>query len=248
MGCRTDECEYKSCFNGGVCIEGTCLCQNGYSGEDCRTKSGYTCTNGTCEFNSAINELYIIDVYDTFSECNLACNSNTECFSTPYYGSQDCPDNSEWVAVSASGCCRRTNPYLGVQTGFCYTSCIAAKNGGNNAIVYGTGETGGGGSDCDWNSAVNCLQVTKITGNRCGDPQSIDVTVRNICNHYIKIYICIQRSDGTWSGLPDGTFSTGTPFNGTANNYVCKGTGQYKVFSMPINDYNNNNCPWPSCN
>lgn len=110
------------------------------------------------------------------------------------------------------------------------------------------GSGGGGGSNCNWNAATSCVSVTKKTGTRCGDPQSVEITVKNTCNQNIKIYICIQKSDGTWDGVPDGTFSTGVPPNGTAVHYVCKGTGQYKIGAMPITTYNNNNCPWPSCN
>lgn len=116
------------------------------------------------------------------------------------------------------------------------------------ANATGGGGGGGGGSNCNWNTATSCVTVTKKTGTRCGDPQSVEITAKNTCNQNIKIYICIQKSDGTWDGVLDGTFSTGVPPNGTAVHYVCKGTGQYKIGAIPISTYNTYNCPWPSCN
>jgi len=112
--------------------------------------------------------------------------------------------------------------------------------------LTGNGGGSGGGGNCNWNSAVDCVQVTKLTGNRCGFPESVDITCKNICNQKLKIFICVQRTDGTWSGYPDGTFSDGVAPGGKSNNYVCKGTGQYKIFAMPITSYNSNNCGWPS--
>ena len=33
--CSSDPCEDISCFNGGICVEGTCDCPDGWSGIDC---------------------------------------------------------------------------------------------------------------------------------------------------------------------------------------------------------------------
>ena len=35
MACVNDSCDNVVCYNGGECIDGTCNCQNGYTGEDC---------------------------------------------------------------------------------------------------------------------------------------------------------------------------------------------------------------------
>jgi hypothetical protein len=50
-GCKKDDpCEGKVCFNGGDCVDGTCICPNGYSGIDCSIAAnqcnGVTCLNG----------------------------------------------------------------------------------------------------------------------------------------------------------------------------------------------------------
>jgi hypothetical protein len=53
-GCKKDDpCEDKVCFNGGACVDGTCVCANGYSGANCETApaapdacAGITCLNG----------------------------------------------------------------------------------------------------------------------------------------------------------------------------------------------------------
>jgi hypothetical protein len=54
VGCRKEEeadpCEGKFCFNGGTCVNGTCVCANGYTGSDCSVApdvcAGITCFNG----------------------------------------------------------------------------------------------------------------------------------------------------------------------------------------------------------
>ena len=52
-----DPCRNTECLNGGICDEGNCLCQNGYSGENCEDfdacwnrncQNGGICLEGTC--------------------------------------------------------------------------------------------------------------------------------------------------------------------------------------------------------
>lgn len=55
---KDDPCEDKVCLNGGACVDGTCVCANGYTGADCSTPpnaclgvtclNGGYCANGTC--------------------------------------------------------------------------------------------------------------------------------------------------------------------------------------------------------
>ncbi|UTW64499.1 hypothetical protein KFE98_10285 [bacterium SCSIO 12741] len=58
--CNTDPCLDKMCSNGGVCVEGTCQCETGFSGENCEIEdkclsqkvncqNGGACTDGTCD-------------------------------------------------------------------------------------------------------------------------------------------------------------------------------------------------------
>lgn len=34
-GCKADPCENRTCINGGVCVDGTCDCPEGFIGPDC---------------------------------------------------------------------------------------------------------------------------------------------------------------------------------------------------------------------
>ncbi|RIV25293.1 PKD domain-containing protein [Fibrisoma montanum] len=101
-------------------------------------------------------------------------------------------------------------------------------------------------STCDWNSATKCITVTKaVKGTRCGTSNSVEVEWKNTCTSNVKVVVCIQRSDGTWSCNPDGTFDTGMRPNQVLNNYVCAGTGKYKIYAMPIADFIKNKCAYP---
>lgn len=101
-------------------------------------------------------------------------------------------------------------------------------------------------STCDWLSATQCVNVTKaVIGTRCGTKNSVDVEWKNTCTSNIKVVCCIQRADGTWSCLPDGTFDTGMKPNQVLSQYVCAGTGKYKIYAMPIADFLKNKCSYP---
>lgn len=139
--------------------------------------------------------------------------------------------------------------YTASCTGKTWTGTVTTAPGTCTKIkLTNSGGGGGGTSSCNWNSAVNYVSVTKRTGTRCGDPQSVEIIAKNTSNQYLKIYICIQNANGTWDGAPDGTFTTGVPPNGTTVRYVCKGTGQYKIGAMLASNFNTYNCPYPSCN
>lgn len=36
--CKKDKCKDKTCQNGGACVDGTCNCAAGYTGENCETE------------------------------------------------------------------------------------------------------------------------------------------------------------------------------------------------------------------
>lgn len=56
---KTDACEQKLCYNGGVCVDGACVCANGYTGFNCETIpnacGSVVCLNGgACENDSCV--------------------------------------------------------------------------------------------------------------------------------------------------------------------------------------------------
>ncbi len=119
---------------------------------------------------------------------------------------------------------------------------ISANQCGAQRLDFPSTSTG----NCDWNSATKCVTVTKaVKGTRCGKSNSVDIEWKNSCNSNIKVVVCIQRLDGTWACSPDGTFDTGMKPNQILSNYVCEGTGKYRIYAMPIADYLKTRCAYP---
>ncbi len=64
-GC-TDECDSQVCLNGGACVDGACICVNGYTGENCETAPPQAdcVVNNTSELcitnSSTVNKTYDI--------------------------------------------------------------------------------------------------------------------------------------------------------------------------------------------
>ncbi len=38
VSCDTDACKDVTCDNGGICVDGTCVCEDGYEGTNCETE------------------------------------------------------------------------------------------------------------------------------------------------------------------------------------------------------------------
>jgi hypothetical protein len=100
-------------------------------------------------------------------------------------------------------------------------------------------------ASCNWNSASQCVDRSAVLGTRCGSPTSLEVKVRNACTTNIKFVVSIQRSNGTWNSLPDGTFDTGLRPNESTTWYECNSSNRYRVYSMPIQDFLRNRCSYP---
>ncbi|MBK9486171.1 MAG: hypothetical protein IPO01_13505 [Chitinophagaceae bacterium] len=133
-------------------------------------------------------------------------------------------------------------------------------------LTGGGGGSGGGGGGTSSSQAifwiasdlgcgpinVTCNGVTKqITAYTSSAPNcslSVEMTAKNNCTQNIKIYCCIQRTDWQLARLARRHFGKGVSPNGTAQWFVCKGTGQYKIFAMPVATFNSNNCSYPNCN
>ncbi len=101
ISCKQDPCEDKICLNSGICIDGTCQCEGGYSGERCQDYdecfqtnclNGGTCLNGDCDCPSG----YIGTNCETVDPClTLNCLNGGDCVSgacacPPGFGGVDC--------------------------------------------------------------------------------------------------------------------------------------------------------------
>jgi PKD repeat protein len=122
------------------------------------------------------------------------------------------------------------------------TITITANQCGTKKLEFTDAPT----TACDWNSAVQCITVTKAEiRNMCGQKNGVNVEWKNTCTYNIKVVVCIQRLDGSWSCSNDGTFDKGMKPNQVLSDFVCEGTGKYKFYAMSITDYLKTNCPFP---
>ena len=63
--CTTDPCKDVTCDNGGDCVEGDCVCADGYEGTTCQTEQrakflgsfsvNESCTSGNYTYTSSVN-------------------------------------------------------------------------------------------------------------------------------------------------------------------------------------------------
>jgi len=144
------------------------------------------------------------------------------CVSTPYYGPQIC--SSGYVAVSSTSCCPSSNPYLGVQTGNCYTTCDAAKNAGNTSIVFGTGQTDGTGG--------NCVSTPYYGAQNCNSGSGYVAVSSSTCCPSSSPYLGVQTNK---------CYSTCDAAKSAGNTSISFGTGQ-------TNGGGNGNCNWDAAN
>jgi len=229
-------CDYTDYTGSGSCTAGNVL-----------VSSSTCCPSSTPFYCSNTNQCYT-----TCSAADAQCSGNvvkgssgsTNCDYTDYTGSGSCTAGN--VLVSSGTCCPSSSPFYCSNTNQCYTTCSAADAQCSGSVMHGTS---GGSGGCNWNSAASCVSIVLSEhGTRCGDPQSYEITLRNICNQNVKMYVCLKRTDGTWDGLPDGTFLVGMAPSETKNWYVCQGTGAYEIFTMPASDFSANGCTYPDCN
>ena len=128
-----------------------------------------------------------------------------------------------------------------------FSACDKDEGSGNNN-GSGNGTTGGNGdieTGCNWNSAVASLGIKVERGTRCGDPNSVEITITNNYSENVNIYVYMFRTDGNWYGEPDGTFGNGLASGKSTTWYICSGTGDYRVFGMRNSDYIKYKCIKP---
>jgi len=92
-GCKKDPCENQICFNGGACVDGDCICPNGYTGTNCENEppcanitcfNNGSCINGTCDCPTGYSGTFC----EIVDPClNINCQNGGECTN----GICDCP-------------------------------------------------------------------------------------------------------------------------------------------------------------
>lgn len=315
-GCKKDKCENQYCLNGGSCSKGSgdCQCPTGYSGEHCQNYSGgggggggtctytsyygtqncsqsgyvavsattccpasapYTCDGasycyatckeakdagcgaviygtgqtgggGTSGYNCNGSSCYSVSSganYATLSDCQSNCSGGGTCNYTQWTGTGNCA-NTGYYPVYSNTCCPSSSPYYNSASNACYTSCANAKSANSSGSIYLANTTGGG--TCNWQNAVNDLTVTTQWGTRCNSASSLEVFIKNNTSRKIKSYVCVQKTDGSYSswGDVDGLV-TGETYSG----YACTATGNYIIYAEYFDTYvANGYCSYPGCN
>lgn len=171
-GCKKEKCANQYCLNGGSCSSGS---------GDCQCPTGYSGEH--CQNYSG------------------GGGGGGTCTFTSYYGPQSCTQFS-YVAVSTTSCCPASAPYTCDGASYCYATCQEAKDAGCGAVVYGTGQTGGGGT-----SGYNC------NGSSC-------YSVSSGAN-YATLSQCQSNCGG-------GGTCNYTQWTGTGN---CANAGYYPVYN-----------------
>lgn len=92
-GCKKDACKDQVCFNGGACIDGDCVCVNGYTGTNCQDEppcanitcfNNGICTNGTCDCPTGYSGTFC----EIVDPClNINCQNGGNCIN----GICNCP-------------------------------------------------------------------------------------------------------------------------------------------------------------
>ena len=82
-----DPCFRTECINGGICVDGKCLCADGEERSNCsidpciytECNNEGTCEDGTCNcpefYNGESCDIYIIDTYIEDYSCRTSCDS-----------------------------------------------------------------------------------------------------------------------------------------------------------------------------
>ncbi len=135
-----------------------------------------------------------------------------------------------------------------VKKGVCLQIQLLSTGGSSSGSGSGGSGSGGGGTGggCDWSRAVNVLVPTGKWGTRCNDPKSFEVGFKNTSSKKVKIFVCVQGTDGKWSSW--GDVSGTEPGKTWSGGYNCPSNGKYKVFAEYYDTYvANGYCGYGGC-
>jgi hypothetical protein len=235
---RTRACG-TACGAGTVCQSNQCICPSEDNATFCR-RLGAVCGAKSGTDNCGRSR--------TVSSCG-SCGGGQVCGANNQCGTPCTPESDNALCqATGNGCGTLSLRDRCGNTRTVGCSCVSGYScvrGTCTASSGGGGGSGGGAGTCVWGSANNCMQISMRRGTRCGTSNSVEVDVRNVCGSAIKVYNCIQRTDGNWTCMPDGLFDRGLAPGGTANFYTCAGTGQNRNWAMPISSYDSSRCRWP---
>lgn len=247
-----NNCE-ENCDN-GYCSDGTCECLTGWKGVDCDQKITGSNSNGNCNSTP----------YYGLQGCNSSGYvriSSTACCSSSYpyhnsatsscYTSCDAAysaDNSGYISYGTG---QTSNNGNSGNSGYnCNGSSCSYVSSGASYSSQSACESDCGNTNpaaCDWSNALSGLSVTVVTENICGNQNDKRVVITNNYSQKVKLFVCVQRDDGTYSAWGD---SVGTEAGDTwSGGYACSGTGNYIIYAEFFDIYwANNSCSYPGCN
>jgi hypothetical protein len=260
--------ETGMCYTSCAAADAACSSATVVTGSTSGGGAGYDCISGSCTYVSANGD------YATLSACQSACAPS--CSYSVFNGGGTCNDPANFP-VSTTWCCSSTYPYYCPETGLCYTTCAAADAACSSAgVVTGSGSGGSAGyncsggncsyvssgaqytsqaqcesacssNNCPWELNSSCLTIVPQYDNHCGNQNTFRVFVTNNCSVALKVYFCVRDIDGTWNTTADPNFNQGLAPGATFYHYACNGTGEYKIWTMPVTTFYANDCTWPSC-
>jgi len=272
------ECQYSSTASGYDCVSGSCVYTSdnaSYSSiSECQDYCASNCSYDV--FNGGGSCLDAGNFPVSASWCcsptyPFFCPETGSCYTTCEAADAACAaatvvtgaaNGSSGYACASGNCNYVTNGASYSTLAACEASCGGGGSAGYDCVGgtcnyvssgadYSTQsacESACGGNNCSWDQNASCLTIVTVYDNGCGNQSTFRVTLTNNCNTAIKVYWCLRDVDGTWNTTADPNFNLGIAPGATNYHYVCEGTGEYNIWTMPVSEYYaNGSCAWPSC-